>query len=71
MYNKEYVRINIINFNKKSNQSEYAISNIHHHRTPLVQWLLRKYKYLWDVRYKGQDSSLREKTLHTYTLKLG
>ena len=53
MYNKEYVRINIINFNKKSNQSEYAISNIHHHRTPLVQWLLRKYKYLWGVKYKG------------------
>ena len=37
----------------------------------LVQWSLYKYKCLWDVGGKGQDLSLQEEVLHTYTLRLG
>ena len=43
--------------------------NIMHHCTPLVWWSLHKYKCLWGVRGKDRDSSLQEKTSHTYILK--
>ena len=40
------------------------------HRAPLVQWSLHKYKCLWGVGGKGQNSSLQEGVLQTYTLRL-
>ena len=41
------------------------------HHTPLVQWSLHKFKYLWGVRGKGRGSNLQEEASHTYTLRLG
>ena len=47
-------------------------------RAPLVRWSLHKYKCLWGVGGKGQDSggkgrgsSLQEGGSHTFTLRLG
>ena len=42
-----------------------------YHRTPLVQWLLHKYKCLCGVGGKGWSASLHKGISHTYTLKLG
>ena len=39
--------------------------------TLLVRWSLHKYKCLWGVGGKGQDSSFQEGVSHTYTLRLG
>ena len=35
------------------------------------QTLLHKYKCLWSVKGKSQGSSIQERILHTYTLRLG
>ena len=42
------------------------------HLTPLMQWLLHKYKCLWGVGCGGKDqsSSLYEGASHTFTLRL-
>ena len=48
---------------------EVKISRSYYY-APLVQWSLYKYKYLWGMGGKGQDLSLQEGVLHTYTLKL-
>ena len=42
-----------------------------HHRTPLVRWLLYKYKCLWGVKGKCLGSSFQEGASHTYTFRLG
>ena len=51
-------------------QQSNHINRIYYHHAPLVRWSLHKYKCLWGVGSKGRDSSIQEKTSHTYTLKL-
>ena len=60
-------RHNLINNLRLHN---YINGNIIYHRTSLVRWSLHKYKCLWSVEGKGQGSSLQERALHTYTLRL-
>lgn len=41
-----------------------------YHRVLLGRWLFFKYKYFWGVRRKGWCSSLQERALYIYTLRL-
>ena len=41
-----------------------------YHYAPLARWLVHKYKYWWSVGVMVESSSLQEKILQTYTLKL-
>ena len=53
--------------NNEGCNKAFALIFLTYHRTPLVQWSLYKYKCLWGVEGKGQDSSLQKGVSHTYT----
>ena len=42
---------------KKKKKNTRSTKDKKDHRTPLVQWLLYKYKCLWGVGGKGRDSN--------------